>query len=152
MKRETSPLATLVFLLATLPLMFAQDPQTQPSPALPSDTLGPQLIAWSQLQKPQPVPQLPLQPDRPLQQPDVQQAKPPTQQEQPAAPTFKGTIIKNGTRYVLKVSSNSTYQVDEQYSPKQYEGKQVKIAGTLDADGKSLRITSIELVSQDVHD
>jgi hypothetical protein len=142
----------LVFLLATLPLMFAQDPQTQPSPALPSDTLGPQLIAWSQLQKPQPVPQLLLQPDRPLQQPDVQRANPPTQQEQPAAPTFKGTIIKNGTRYVLKVSSNSTYQVDEQYSPKQYEGKQVKIAGTLDADGKSLRITSIELVSQDVHD
>jgi hypothetical protein len=138
--------------LATLPLMFAQDPQTQPSPALPSDTLGPQLIAWSQLQKPQPVPQLLLQPDRPLQQPDVQRANPPTQQEQPAAPTFKGTIIKNGTRYVLKVSSNSTYQVDEQYSPKQYEGKQVKIAGTLDADGKSLRITSIELVSQDVHD
>jgi hypothetical protein len=138
--------------LATLPLMFAQDPQTQPSPTLPSDTLGPQLIAWSQLQKPQPVPQLLLQPDRPLQQPDVQRANPPTQQEQPAAPTFKGTIIKNGTRYVLKVSSNSTYQVDEQYSPKQYEGKQVKIAGTLDADGKSLRITSIELVSQDVHD
>jgi hypothetical protein len=151
-KRETSPLATLVFLLATLPLMFAQDPQTQPSPALPSDTLGPQLIAWSQLQKPQPVPQLLLQPDRPLRQPDVQLANPPTQQEQPAAPTFKGTIIKNGTRYVLKVSSNSTYQVDEQYSPKQYEGKQVKIAGTLDADGKSLRITRIELVSQDVHD
>jgi hypothetical protein len=138
--------------MVTLPLMFAQDPQTQPSPALPSDTLGPQLIAWSQLQKPQPVPQLMLQPDRPLQQPDVQRANPPSKQEQPAAPTFKGTIIKNGTRYVLKVSSNSTYQVDEQYSPKQYEGKQVKIAGTLDADGKSLRITSIELVSQDVHD
>jgi hypothetical protein len=93
-----------------------------------------------------------LQPDRPLQQPDVQRANPPTQQEQPAAPTFKGTILKNGTRYVLKVSSNSTYQVDDQYSPKQYEGKQVKIAGTLDADGKSPRITSIELVSQDVHD
>ena len=152
MKREASPLATLVFLLATLPLMFAQDPQTQPSPALPSDTLGPQLIAWSQLQKPQPVPQLMLQPDRPVHQPDVQPANPSAKQEQPAAPTFKGTIIKNGTRYVLKVSSNSTYQVDEQYSPKQYEGKQVKIAGTLDADGKSLRITSIELVSQDVHD
>ena len=152
MKRETSPLAILVFLLATLPLMFAQDPQTQPSPTLPSDTLGPQLIAWSQLQKPQPVPQVLLQPDRPLQQPDVQRANPPTQQEQPAAPTFKGTILKNGTRYVLKVSSNSTYQVDDQYSPKQYEGKQVKIAGTLDADGKSPRITSIELVSQDAHD
>jgi len=126
--------------------MFAQDPQTQPSPALPSDTFGPQLIAWSQLQKPQPVPQLMLQPDRPVQQPDVQRANP------PAAPTFKGTIIKNGTRYVLKVSSNSAYQIDDQDRPKQYERKQVKIAGTLDGDGKSLHITGIELVSQDAHD
>jgi len=151
-KRETSPLAALVFLMVTLPLMFAQDPQTQPSPALPSDTLGPQLIAWSQLQKPQPVPQLMLQPDRPVHQPDVQPANPSAKQEQPAAPTFKGTIIKNGTRYVLKVSSNSAYQIDDQDRPKQYEGKHVKIAGTLDADGKSLHITGIELVSQDAHD
>jgi hypothetical protein len=151
-KRETSPLAALVFLMVTLPLMFAQDPQTQPSPALPSDTLGPQLIAWSQLQKPQPVPQLMLQPDRPVQQPDGQRANPPAKQEQPAAPTFKGTIVKNGTRYVLKVSSNSAYQIDDQDGPKQYESKQVKIAGNLDADGKSLHITGIELVSEDAHD
>jgi hypothetical protein len=151
-KRETSPLATLVFLMVTLPLMFAQDPQTQPSPALTSDTLGPQLIAWSQLQKPQPVPQLMLRPDRPVQQPDVHRANPPAKQEQPAAPTFKGTIIKNGTRYVLKVSSDSVYQIDDQDRPKQYEGKHVKIAGTLDPDGKSLHITGIEPASEDAHD
>jgi hypothetical protein len=151
-KRETSPLATLVFLLVTLPLMFAQNPQTQPSPALPSDILGPQLIAWSQLQKPQPMPQLLLQPDRPIQQPDVQAANPPAKQEPPAAPTFQGRIIKNGTRYVLKVSSNTAYQVNDQDRLEQYEGKQVKIAGTLDADAKSLHIASIELASQDAHD
>jgi Protein of unknown function (DUF5818) len=151
-KRETSPLATLVFLLATLPLMFAQDPRTQPSPALPSDILGPQLIAWSQLQKPQPVPQLMLEPDRPIQQPNAKPAYPPAKQEQPAAPTFEGTILKSGTRYVLKVSSYSAYQVDDQDRPKQYEGRQVRIAGTLDADAKSLHITSIELASQDAHD
>ena len=149
MKRETSPLAAVVFLVVTLPLMFAQDPQAQPSPALASDH---QLIAWSQLQKPQPVPQLMLQPDRPVQQPDVQWENPPAKQEQPAAPTFNGTIIKNGTRYVLKVSGNSAYQIDNQGRPKQYEGKHVKIAGTLDADGRSLHITGIELVSRDAHD
>jgi len=58
-----------------------------------------------------------------------------------------GTIIKNGSTYVLKVSSNSAYQLDDQDRAKQYEGEQVKITGTLDADGKSLHITSIELVS-----
>jgi hypothetical protein len=129
MKRETSPLATLLFLLVTLPLVFAQDPQTQPGPALPSDILGPQLIAWSQLQKPQPVPQ------------------PLPQEQQPAAPTFMGTIIKDGARYVLKVSNNSAYQLDDQDRAKPYEGKQVRIAGTLNADGQSLHITSIELIS-----
>jgi hypothetical protein len=72
---------------------------------------------------------------------------PPAPPQPPAAQTFTGTIVKDGTRYVLKVSSNSVYQLDDQERAKQYEGKQVKIAGTLDAIGNSLHITSIELVS-----
>jgi len=146
MKRETSLFATLGVLLVIAPLVFAQNLQTQPSPALPSDILGPQLIAWSQLQKPQPVPQPLPTPDRPAQQP-AQSANPPAQQQQPAAQTFTGTIVKDGSRYVLKVSSNSAYQLDDQDRAKQYEGKQVKIAGTLDANGNSLHNTSIELLS-----
>jgi hypothetical protein len=146
-KRETSCLATLVFLLVSLPLMVAQDPQTQPSPALPSSILGPQLVAWSQLQKPQPAPQPLPPPDRPITQPDQQQPSPPAQQQPPATLTLMGTIVKDGTRYVLKVSSNSAYQLADQDKVKEFEGKQVKIAGTLDADGKVLHITSIELVS-----
>jgi hypothetical protein len=146
-KRETSLLGILVFLLTTLPLMFAQEPQIQRSPALPSDILGPQLIAWSQLQKPQPVPQPLPPPDRPIQQPDLQPANSAAKLEQPAAPAFVGTITKDGARYVLKVSGNSAYQLDDQNRAKQYEGKAVKIAGTLDADGKSLHIAGIELVS-----
>ena len=147
MKRETGPLGILVFSLTTLPLVFAQDPQIQRSPALPPDILGPQLIAWSQLQKPQPVLQPLPPPDRPIQQPDLQLANSAAKQEQPTAPAFVGTITKDGARYVLKVSSHSAYQLDDQDRAKQYEGKQVKIAGTLDADGKSLHITGIELVS-----
>jgi hypothetical protein len=147
-KRETSCLATFVFVLATLPLVFAQDPQTQPRPALPSDILGPQLIVWSHLQKPQPLPQPLPPPDRPIQQQDQQSANPPAPQEQrPATATFIGMIIKDGTKYVLKASSNKAYQLDDQDRAKQYEGKQVKIAGTLNADGQSLHITSIELLS-----
>lgn len=145
MKRETSSSATLVFLLVSLPLMLAQDPQTQPSPALPSSILGPQLIAWSQLQKPRPVPQPLPPPDQPIPQADQQTPNPPAQQ--PAALTLMGTIVKDGARYVLKVSSNTAFQLDDQDKVSQYEGKQVRIAGRLDADGKVLHITSIELVS-----
>lgn len=151
MKRRTSLLATLVFLSAIIPASLGQDLRSQPSPVLPSEILGPQLIAWSQLQKPQPVPQPLPPPDRPMQQQPEQQpsqsANPPAQPQPPAAQTFTGTIIKDGNRYVLKVSSNSVYQLDDQERAKQYEGKQVKIAGTLDATGNSLHIGSIELVS-----
>jgi hypothetical protein len=149
MKRETSLLAMLIFLLGTIPPMLAQDLQDQPSPALPSDILGPQLIAWSQLQKPQPVPQpLPL-PDRPISQPaqQTQPTNPPAQEQQPVAQTFKGTIMKDCSRYVLKVSSNSAYQLDEQEKAKRHEGRQVKIGGALDANSSSLHVISIELLS-----
>lgn len=151
MKRETSLFAALIFLAASLPLTFAQDRQSQPNPGLPSDILGPQLIAWSQLQKPQPVPQPLLLPNRPVHYSDQGQpapsADPPAQTQPPAAQIFTGTIVKDGMRYVLKVSSNSVYQLDDQERARQYEGKQVKIAGTLDVTGNSLHITSIELVS-----
>jgi len=153
MKREAGIFAALVFLAVSLPLAFAQNRQGQPSPVLPSDILGPQLIAWSQLQKPQPVPQPLPPPERPVQhsdpQPDQQPppaVNPPAQQP-PAAQTFTGTIVRDGVRYVLKVSSTTVYQLDDQERAKRYEGKQVKIVGTLDATGNSLHITSIELVA-----
>jgi hypothetical protein len=148
MKRETSLLAAWLFLPGFVSLMIAQGVPSQPSPVLPSDVLGPQLIAWSQLQKPQPVPQPLPPPERPSQTAQqAQPANPPAQPQPPAAQTFTGTIVKDGSRYVLKVSSNSAYQLDDQEKAKQYEGKQVKISGTPDANGSSLHIISIELVS-----
>jgi hypothetical protein len=148
MKRETSLLAALLFLPGSVALMIAQSVQSQASPVLPSDILGPQLIAWSQVQKPQPVPQPLPPPERPIPQTaqQAQPSNPPAQPQPPAAQTFTGTIAKDGSRYVL-ISSNIAYQLDDQEKAKQYEGKQVKIGGTLDANGGSLHIISIELVS-----
>ena len=99
---------------------------------------------------PQPLPP----PDQPAQQPDQQSepqapqpATPNTQQEHPTAHTFAGTIIKDGSKYVLKVADNSTYQLDDQEKVKQYEGKQVRVSATLDAKVNMLRIITIELIS-----
>jgi Protein of unknown function (DUF5818) len=145
MKRENSLLATLCFVFATLPLMVAQDHlQTQPSPALPPEALGRQLVAWSALQIPKPVQQTVRAGDQPAQQPNQQATNP---QQPLAAQTFKGTIVKDGARYVLRVSSDSAYQLDDQEKAKQYEGKHVSVIGTLDEGGKTLHITSIELIS-----
>ena len=147
MKRETSLLSALAFLLVTAPLMVTQNPQSQPSPALPSDILGPQLIAWSQTQTPQPVPQ-PL-PRRSVPQPDQQpeSANPSAQPQQPTVQRFTGTIVKTDGVYVLKVSSTNEYQLDDQEKAKLYEGKQVTVRSTLDAKGSSLHVINIELVS-----
>ena len=142
MKRESISLAALVFLLATVPPIFSQDLKGKPSPALPSQILGPQLIAWSQVQEPQPL----TEPVRRADQQSAQTAQEPPQQ-QPAAQTLTGTIIKDGNRYVLKVSNGTAYQLDDQDRAREFEGKQVKVAGTLDAKENSFHINSIELIS-----
>jgi hypothetical protein len=59
MKRETILAIALTALLTAVPVMFAQDhdddDQGRPTPPAPSDVIGTQLVAWSQLQEPQPV-------------------------------------------------------------------------------------------------
>jgi hypothetical protein len=134
MKREAGLLMALVMVLAllsaTAQLIVAQDQQSKSGPALPPGILGPQLIAWSQLQRLQPV-QLPRA----------------ARQKESTAQAFTGTIVEDGSSYVLKVSTNSAYQLAEQETAKKYSGKQVRISGILDASGESLHIISIELVS-----
>jgi hypothetical protein len=131
-------LASLVFMFITTPLMFSQQPQNKPSPTPPSDVLGAPLIAWSQVQEPQPV----AEQQGPSANSTAQ--KPP---QQTPAQIVTGTIVRDAGRYVVKVSSSTGYELDDQDRAKQYEGKQVKIAGTLDANGGSLHIISLELVS-----
>ena len=138
------------FLLVMTPLAFGQ--KGQQAPQFPEDALAPrQLIAWSYLQKPQPAPQ-PLPPrDTPLPQPDPQdqQAKPPADPQNQQTPTraFTGKIVKDAGRYVLKVASNTTYQLDGQDDVKQYENQEVTIIGTLDTGSNTIRVVKIQLLS-----
>jgi hypothetical protein len=151
MKRENRlVVAMLVFVLGTVSWNSSQDLRSRRSPEPPTDILGPQLIAWSEMQRPQPVPQPLPPPDRPLKQPDQpdrQAAQPANPQAQPERQTFTGTIVKEGSKYLLKVSIDGIYQLDDQDKARQYEGKQVRIEGTLDASSNRLHIRSIELLS-----
>ena len=124
MKRATTlrSLLTLFGVLSAIaPLILAQDVQSQPSPVLPSNILGPQLIVWSQLQKPQPL--------------------------QPAARMFTGMIVKDRGKYVLKVASGSAYQLDDQQKAGQYDGREVRLVGTMDENLYNVNVVSIELIS-----
>lgn len=149
MKRETSPWTALIVLvlLAGTPA-WSQAPERHPAPALPDEIVGPQLIAWSQVQEPQPVEAPTAAEQPPAQQSDnsAQQGIGPETRTQPATQTFTGTIVKDGARYVLKASSN-VYELDDQDRSKKYEGKQVRVRGVLDAKGNDIHLVDIELMS-----
>ena len=53
--------------------------------------------------------------------------------------------MKDGAKYVLKESRGATYQIDN--DARQYEGKQVRIVGNLDANNDILHVSSIRLIS-----
>ena len=61
--------------------------------------------------------------------------------------TIVGTIVKDADEYVLKTADNTTYQLNDQKKAKEYEGKKVKITGSLELDSNTIQIESIELVS-----
>ena len=66
-------------------------------------------------------------------------------QMQQATKVFTGKISKDGDRLVLKDSAtNMTYQLDDQTKAKKYEGKDVKVNGSLDANSNTIHVDSIE--------
>jgi len=136
--------------LAFGPVALSQESQSRPQ--VPEDALTTrQLIAWSGMQKPQPTPQ-PLPPrDTPIPQPDQpadQQAKPPGDPHHEQAPTqtFTGKIVKDGSKYSLRVGSRS-YQLLEQGGLQKYEDQTVRVVGVLDLSSDTIHVESIDVVS-----
>jgi outer membrane biosynthesis protein TonB len=82
---------------------------------------------------------------QPSQTPD-EATKPAPEAKTPSAqPTgtqsFSGTIVKAGDKYVLQDdASGKTYDLDHQAEVQKYEGKKVKVNGTLDASGKMIHV------------
>jgi len=81
-------------------------------------------------------------PSQQQQQPPAGQNGSDAQSAQPSddSQTFSGTIVKAGDKYVLQDASGKNYDIDRQDGLKQYEGKQVRVKGTLDADGKTIHM------------
>ncbi len=147
MKRESNILLVLAFSLVLAPLAFTQDRSPQPCPDVTAQTLGCELVAWSHLQEPVPLPEPDARPAPPDQQPDPQQS--PSSQSRPPAPkqSITGIVVKQDDKYVLRAGDNTTYQLDDQNRAMQFQDKQVKIVGKLDVDSNTLHIESIELAS-----
>jgi uncharacterized protein YdeI (BOF family) len=107
-----------------------------------------------QSQDPAPQSQQPStqQPTNPTQPPDSQ-APPPTQQapsqgqssaqsgDSSNSQVFVGTVTKQGDKYVFQDSaSGSTYDIDHQDEVKNFEGKKVRVHGTLDPATKTIHV------------
>ena len=140
-------LTTLIaFLLLVAPRAFPQQSVLQtPEDAYTSRDL----IAWSQLQKPQPTPQ-PLPPRNPSvpqpEQPKDQQAKSPADpksQQEPAHP-YAGEIIKNGNQFVLQMQDSTVYQLEADEVLDVYENHSVRVVGNVRPLVKSIRVLKIE--------
>ena len=148
MNRKTTLLAG--FFVVLTPFVFGQEAHDQLASRSPEDVLASQqLIAWSWLQKPRPVPQPLPPPDKGVPQSDPQTPQPnapQTQQQQTPTQTFTGKVVKNGDKYVLR-AGESSYQLDDQNSAKQFEDKDVRIVGTIEAGSNTIHIVKIELVS-----
>jgi hypothetical protein len=86
--------------------------------------------------------QRPGQQPQPGQTPDQSaQPAPDSQAQAGAVQVFSGTIVKSGDKYVLQDSaSGNTYDIDAQDQVKQFEGKKVRVHGTLDASGKMIHV------------
>jgi hypothetical protein len=66
-------------------------------------------------------------------------------QAQPEAKTFTGTILKSGENFVLSESgTKSRYLLDNQDKARPYEGKNVKITGTIDGASNLIHIETIQ--------
>lgn len=137
-------LATLAVLFALIcwggplnaqqPSPNTQQPQTQqPAPAPPADTQAP---AQAPDQAP---PQTPNQATPSETNPAGAQAQ--SAQDKAGDQTFTGTVMKQGDRFVLQdATTGVTYDIDHQDEVKKFEGKKVRVHGTLDPSGKMIRV------------
>jgi cytoskeletal protein RodZ len=65
------------------------------------------------------------------------------------AQTFMGKISKENGSLVLKdKASNTSYKLDNEEQAKQFEGKDVKVTGTLDPATNTVHVTNIEIASK----
>ena len=130
------------------PMPETQQPAQQQPPAQAPDQNDKQTATPDQ-QTTTPAQQPSSQPSQPegqtTQPPAGQTTQPPDSQAQTTdasgVQTFTGTIVKQGDKYVLQdAASGSTYDIDHQDEVKKFEGKKVRVHGTLDASAKMIHV------------
>jgi len=67
------------------------------------------------------------------------------QSAQAQAKTFTGTVMKNGERFILSDSgSRTSWVLDDAQKASKFEGKKVKVTGTIDTASNMIHVETIE--------
>ena len=125
--------------------------------------LSSDLVLWSYMQQPQQPEQdqprhAPTTPDphpetQPTQNPTPSQPSQPnkgpsapaqSQSQASTAQIFTGIISKQFDNFLLKVSETISYKLDNQQEVQQYEGKRVRVTGTLDSSINLIHVDKVE--------
>lgn len=148
MKNQIRTLSLIATLAVAAFMIFGSGTlHAQNTPTTPSDQQAPP-------QQQQPSPDMPPDHQQPSTQPSPSTPQPPSAQP-PAtgsqssasstpsasgAQEFSGTVVKSGDKYVLKDDSGKTYDIDHQTDVAKFEGKRVRVQGTLDESGKKILV------------
>jgi uncharacterized protein YdeI (BOF family) len=61
---------------------------------------------------------------------------------------FSGTVVKSGDHFILSDAANKlSYVLDDAQKASQYEGKKVKVTGTVDVAGNTIHVQTIEEIA-----
>jgi len=72
-------------------------------------------------------------------------ATPPQGQIPPASQTFTGKIAQTDGKFVLQDSTdNGTFLLDDQETAREFNGKNVKVTGTLDPNNHIIHVVDIQ--------
>ena len=135
MKKNLSILATLALAAAMSPAAYSQDNSGQ-SPSSPAPTQSSPSQDTTQSSPSQDTTQAPSN------QPSTQDSAAPSQNQS----AMTGTVVKAGGKYVLKTDT-MTYQLDDQDMAQKYEGREVKVNGTVDSATSIIHVTDLTPVT-----
>jgi hypothetical protein len=143
MKRPKQALTILGFWLTSAAFLFSQN-QLGQRPCPDEDGVGCELIAWSQLQEPVPLPEASSPPDRPGDKEGAASSELQAEARGPQSPqTVLGVIVKNQGRYCLRVNGGLDLVMDDQRIAQRHESERVRIEGVVDKARKTLRVEVI---------
>jgi cytoskeletal protein RodZ len=134
--KRVSLILIAVFALVILPAAFAQGTPSQsqdPSTQTPSTQPPSQSPSTSPSQSPSTAP--------PSQSPSTDNPSSATSSSSDAH-SFVGSIVKNNGKYMLH-TGGADYELDDQSQAGKFEGKDVKVTGSVDQQTNTIRVQSI---------